>query len=177
MPCQKRSKCQCLGREECYWMLYCYCCDKLQTFCPGHCTKCQKYGSGFFSKWSKSIYRLLYFMLKNSVFCPCWSAFSVKHRKPVFFPKQNMGFQCLILNTDQQGKNTDFFSIKYGSPYIDLNHLEKNSKPYFGISRSATFWVWVFWLTWERGSKTQIRSFWSNYWHFSSCQFWNKLLT
>ena len=89
----------------------------------------------FFSKWFKSIYGLPYFMLKNSIFCPCWSVFSFKHgpcsvlntESPYLFT----GFPCLVLNTDQHRQNTDFFSIKYGSPYIDLNHLEKNSEPCF----------------------------------------------
>ena len=59
----------------------------------------------------------------------------VKNGHSVLFAKKNTGFQCSILNTsfkcsilntDQHGKNTKFFSLKYGSPHIDLNHLEKN---------------------------------------------------
>ena len=38
----------------------------------------------------------------------------------------NTGFPCLIINTDKHEQNTEFFSLKYGSPYIDLNRLEKN---------------------------------------------------
>ena len=30
-------------------------------------------------------------------------------------------------DTDQHGQNTKFFSLKYGSPYIDFNRLEKTS--------------------------------------------------
>ena len=42
-----------------------------------------------------------------------------------------MCFPCSTLNTDQHGQNTGFFSLKYGSPYIDLNRLEKKLDPYF----------------------------------------------
>ena len=48
-----------------------------------------------------------------------------------------MGFPCLILNTDQHGQNTEFFSIKYGSPNIDLNHLGNIRNRIFGVWRSA----------------------------------------
>ena len=40
-------------------------------------------------------------------------------------------FPCVILNTDQHGQNTEFFSLKYKSPYIDFKHLEKTLNPYF----------------------------------------------
>ena len=42
----------------------------------------------------------------------------------VLFAK-NTGFPCSILNTYQHGQNTEFFGLKYGSLYIDLNRLEK----------------------------------------------------
>ena len=35
------------------------------------------------------------------------------------------------LNTDKHGQNTEYFSLKYGSPYIDFNNLEKTLDPYF----------------------------------------------
>ena len=49
-------------------------------------------------------------------------------RKNTVFPCSilNRGFPCSILNTDQHGKNTGFFSVKYRYPYIDLHCLEKN---------------------------------------------------
>ena len=67
-----------------------------------------------------------YLKLKNSVFCPLWSVFSIKHGLSLLFPIKNTGFPCSILNMDQHGQYTEFFSLKYGSPYIDLNLLEKN---------------------------------------------------
>ena len=54
--------------------------------------------------------------------------------------EKNTGFPCLILNmgflssiidTDQHGQNTEFFSLKFLSPYIDFNRLEKILDPYF----------------------------------------------
>ena len=44
----------------------------------------QKYESKAFSKLFKSINRLPHFKLKNSVFCPCYSVFSIKQEKAVF---------------------------------------------------------------------------------------------
>ena len=45
--------------------------------------------------------------------------------------KKIMRFPCCILNTDQHGQNTGFFSLKYGSQYIDFNRFEKTLDPYF----------------------------------------------
>jgi len=37
-----------------------------------------------------------------------------------------MGYPCSILLTDQHGQNTELLSSTHGSPYTDLNRLEKN---------------------------------------------------
>ena len=56
--------------------------------------------------------------------------------------EKNTGFPCLILNTDQHRQITQFFSIKYGSSYIDLNKLEKNLNRVFGVSCSER-WICI----------------------------------
>ena len=68
----------------------------------------------------------VFYAKKTPYFVLILSVFSIKHGKPVFFPKKTRVFRA-----DQHGKNTDFSSIEYGSPYIDLNHLEKKLEPYF----------------------------------------------
>ena len=52
-----------------------------------------------------------------------------KTKSPCYVRK-NTGCSCSILNKDQHGQNTEFFSLKYGSPYIDLNRLEKTLDPF-----------------------------------------------
>ena len=83
-----------------------------------------------FSKRFMSIYGLQYFKLKTRYFVrvdPCL----VFNTKNSYFSMTNTGFPCLILNTDQHGQNTKYFSLKYKCPYIDLNHLEKAADLYF----------------------------------------------
>ena len=50
-----------------------------------------------------------------------------------------MCFPCSILNTDQHEQNTEFFSLKYEGPYIDLNNLEKNFGSVFFAFRAMVF--------------------------------------
>ena len=51
------------------------------------------------------------------------------NKKSVFFSKK-YGFLILILNINQHGQNTEFFSVRYGLTFIDLTHLDSNPDPY-----------------------------------------------
>ena len=51
--------------------------------------------------------------------------------------EKNTGFPCSVLNADQHGQNMEFFSLKYGSSYIDLNRLEKNFGSVFFAFRAV----------------------------------------
>ena len=48
------------------------------------------------------------------------------------------------LNTDQHEQNKEFFSLKYGSTYIDLNHLEKRIGSVFFTFRAMLFYLYLF---------------------------------
>ena len=56
----------------------------------------------------------------------------------------NTSFPCLILNTDQHGQNTELLCLKYGSPFIDLNRLEKNFGSVFFAFRAVLFYLYFF---------------------------------
>ena len=61
----------------------------------------------------------------------------VKNGHSVLFAKRIRVFPFPILNTDQYGQNMEFYSLKYGSPYIDLNRLEKNFGSVFFAFRAG----------------------------------------
>ena len=58
----------------------------------------------------------------------------------------NTGFQCSILNTDQHGQNKEFFSLKYGSLYIDFNRLEKDTLNSYFIAFRALFCICTYFI-------------------------------
>ena len=55
----------------------------------------------------------------------------------------NTVFPCSIIITDQYEQNTEFFSLKCGSLFIDLNSLEKALDSYFCISRSIILFLFL----------------------------------
>ena len=65
-----------------------------------------------------------------------------------------------ILNTDQHRQNTEFFSLKHWSPYIDINRLEKNFGSVFFAVRAVLFYLYFF-------SKNFLFSVFS--WHLLRC--------
>ena len=69
--------------------------------------------------------------------------FSKKYEFSVFTTRYGF-FPCSILNTDQHGQNTEFFSLKYGSPYIHLNRLEKNFGCVFFAFCAVLFDLYIF---------------------------------
>ena len=74
-------------------------------------------GPKFFSKRFKSIYGLPGFKLKTPYFVRVDPYLVLNTENPYFFGN-NTESPCLILNTDRNGQNTEFFSLKYGIPYI-----------------------------------------------------------
>ena len=100
----------------------------------------------FFSNRFKSIYGLPYFKLKTPYFVRvdpylvlntentylvvitenpyCFGKnteipYLVLNTENPYFFANNTESPCLALNSDQNGQNTEFFSLKYGIPYID----------------------------------------------------------
>ena len=51
-----------------------------------------------------------------------------------------MGFPSSIINAEQHRQNTEFFGSQYGSPYIDLNRLEKTFDPYWSYQNIYSMW-------------------------------------
>ena len=120
----------------------------------------KNFGSVFFA--FRAVLFYLYFFSKNfrfSVFSwhLLWCGHIVSNPKlnrvknglPVLFAKKygintKYGFLCSILNTDQHRQNTEFFSLKHWSPYIDINRLEKNFGFVFFAFRAVLFYLYFF---------------------------------
>ena len=118
-----------------------------------------------FSKRLKSIYRLPYFKMKNSLFCPCWSVFIIKHWKPVF--SLNTENPCtenpyLVLNTINpyffaNNRKSPFltqFSLGVGTMCPQRSNCPKNAKckkyglPYFKLKYSVFCPCWTVFRFW-----------------------------